>query len=266
MTRCASRSATCAAVLVWLLAPFAGAVPITWRFTGILRVSTSSDGHAYGSATPGQIPAALGALGVEIGAPVTGSLTFESTTPDVSGYGFYPGAVQSADVTIGAWSLSSQPSPNGVEMFLDPPIFSGENLDVDLSDPTGLYASIQLDLELTDRPGYVFASSALPLSPPPLSELDPFGFDLSTLWGYGTNLGLFSPSGDGLRVELTSLAVPEPGSLSLVATLAALAPLAARRRRAREWAAHERRAPSAGFARWRSARSGRSERLASRGQ
>jgi hypothetical protein len=198
------------AALLCLLSPLAQAAPITWTFTGIVQALPG-----------GPVPPALGSLGVAVGAAVTGSVRFESDTPKLfpndPTVGNYAGAVDQANVTIGSWSLSEDPSPVFNDVIVSNASEPGEFFQVNMVESTGSVSLPFFALELSKPPPTIWPGQAMLLTPPPLSQLDPFGPDGSTAWGYGTDAVLFA--GDlELRIELTSL-VPEPEVAALVAGL-----------------------------------------------
>ena len=205
----------------------AAAAPITWTFTAVVRVIQLSGVDALP-------PDLLADLGVGIGAEVRGSLTWESTTPDVDPHplsGAYNVTVTAADFSIGDWSLTELGNQNHQWLVNDHRAIDRQAVAgfATLSDPTPYAQFETMVLELSGQ--NITPGDAQPVHPPSLDAIDPFGPDQSTPYGYGSDLliigGLCASGCYTLRAELTSL-VPEPGSLALCA-LAALA-LAGRRR------------------------------------
>lgn len=221
-------AAACASVAIFALAVPAHAAPITWQFTGVVRVIQLAGGG--GDAPP---PDVLANLGVGIGAEMHGSLTWESTTPDTNpdpAAGSYNFAVTAADFAIGGWSVTPLANANNLWVVND---HSGLPTQAvlaiaRLSDPSGYSQFETLALELSGQ--NVTPGDTQPVHAPSLDAIDPFGFDPTSPWGYGSDLLVIgsrcTPSCYLLRAEITSL-VPEAGSLAFCA-LAALA-LAVRR-------------------------------------
>jgi len=200
----------------------AGAAPITWTFTGILQV------------IDGPVPQAVQDLGVTVGAPVHGTLSFTlipDQDPNSPNHGLYDGAVVSANVEIGGWSVVNEglrPADIAVGYYpLSKPPDTGEESLIYYVDPSGGYGYVEGGLELSAKQPGVFTSDALLVHPPSLSSLDPFGADPNTAFGFGSDLYLglrprnFTNPLTTLRASLTSL-VPEP-SLGALVALAALA-------------------------------------------
>lgn len=129
------------------------AEPITFAFTGEL-----TNDSILGSA----------------GDVVSGTYTFESTTPDTApfpGSGIYPGALLDYAVTIGARTFTLDPSntrpfqPNQISVSDGPQ--DAYTVGAPLNDGFGLselFASVGLT-----GPGTIFTSDALPLQPPDVS-------------------------------------------------------------------------------------------------
>ena len=209
----------------------AGAAPITWAFTGVVRVSTASSPEAELAAT---------SLGAVVGAPVAGVFTYESTTedvrPEVGNAEFR--AVLDAEVSFSSWTL-----------FLDPELgnsghtfYVGSFPTIPLSDlwvfnalvdPTGTFTSfVNSSVELYSHDPFFFELDTLPSDPPQLADLVTFGPDPDT--SYGTAFYFLAAGPDGnleLFAELTSLErVPEPGVLALLAPALAAALARSRRR------------------------------------
>ena len=143
----------------------ARAALITWVFEGTLRTA------------PASIPSALRSLGVEVGAPVSGFLQFESTTPNQSSdpaTGSYLGAVFRNRVTIGQWTSERDVDAPTGSLFVhsEPGVVAGAFADIDGADPTATYLRLIWSLELWDADGSYFPDTSLPLTPPPLSALD----------------------------------------------------------------------------------------------
>jgi len=210
-------------------ASVAHATPVTWEFDGIVRVVSINGGTASDKSL---VSAALGALGGTVGTPVSGFIRFD---PEV-----FPSPIKECVVSLSGASLSQILVGDGFDSILiattgTEPGASLMELGRTLVDPTGLFRFIDMSLELTSQDPFFFTPGVIPIEPPALSALDPFGLDTREGgFGYGTNLWLANnsstASGTGfvLRAELTSLVrVPEPGSAVLV--IAALLVLFSRR-------------------------------------
>jgi hypothetical protein len=230
--RCSRASALAAALC--LLAPVARAVPLTWTFTGVLGSYVPPNG----SSVP--IPAPLAALGVELGAPVSGSMTFESTTPNSwsnpqDPYNAIYDGVEDFRIAVGGWSLVDDHTQNAIQNVFNPTYGSGEQAYLYLSDSSGVYGSVYLLFSLEDRTSQVITSNSLLLSPPPLLALDPFSWD-GISPPRGTQITLIDPAGANFGqqfgIKLTSL-VPEPDGSAALIGVTGLVALAVKRRTAK---------------------------------
>ena len=214
-------------VAVWVASALpASAAQITWAFTGVVR--TVSIGADDGTLAP-----RLTSLGVTAGSPVAGFMRFESATADLRpepDNALFADAVQEFVLSLTGASLSMPPDldPNDPEnplhaiyMGTFPEVPGSEMFpDVDLADPTGQLNFLFAAIELSSHDASFFDPTALPLNPPPLAALDPFG-DSGSLFGFGSDLVL--AGGNNLtdinffaRTELTSLVrVPEPSMLAI---------------------------------------------------
>lgn len=197
--------------------PRTWAAPITWAFEGIVR-----------SASMGNSSALAGSLGVSVGAPVSGQVTYESTTPESApGSGVYNGLI-GFEVVIG--SYAPELGASSLNTLLVSPRSRGNSFDAwiaqGIAEPDNLFPSgavLWLSL-LADAPG-VITGPGLPNVPPALSLLRPFALGDWTTIGYGTGLTLCCgpEQGNEVDVQLTSLAlVPESEGLALLG-LASLA-------------------------------------------
>ena len=206
----------------------AAGAQITWAFTGVVRtVDVNLD--------DGTLAPLLTSLGVTAGSPVAGFMRFETATADLRpepDNALFADAVQEFVLSLTGASLGLAPDLDpdnpvnplhAIYMGTFPEIPGSEMLpEVDFADPTGQLNYLFAALELSSHDPSFFDPTALPLDPPSLAALDPFG-DTSSLFGYGTDLAL--AGGNNLtntnffsRVELTSLVrVPEPGAWALVA-------------------------------------------------
>jgi hypothetical protein len=124
------------------------------------------------------------------------------------------------------------------------PNLSAEQTQVDMLDPTGTYSSSSiLALSLQAKDPTLFAGRPMPVDPPSLAQLVPFGLDTTVGYDYNTSVALYEATFGGAAAnfyaELTSLqrvaltpplpidlpgGIPEP-STALLAALAGLVPL-----------------------------------------
>ena len=208
-----------------MLAPLAlaKAALVTWSFEGTVRDIEN----------PGAIPSDIGSLGVGIGALVSGHVQMEMDTPPANpispgtSTNVFGGAVLNAAVSVADWSLV-QTTPGGVLVVGELDLGPGESIGAPMTDPNATSATIVLELSQNSA---LWDTTAMLASPPPLDELNPYGFHSfpSTYFINGTELAVELGAAQ-LHVELSSL-LPEPHA-SLLALLAAFS-LAARRRMAR---------------------------------
>jgi hypothetical protein len=211
MTRLRTKLAT--ALLICLSTPVAHAALITWTFTGVVRDSVNAP-----------IPPGLSSLGVAIGAPVTGFVEFESSTPAVNPsdptVANYSGAVVNAAVSVGTWSLAIDPAGLFNQAVVSNTAGApGEFLSANMLDPGGIASAPYLALELSKHGATLWPGKAMLLTPPALSALDPYGADPTSAWGFGTDVAIFDGAGMELHAQLTSL-VPEPEIAALMAMCA----------------------------------------------
>ena len=216
-----------------LISGAANAASVTWTFTGIVR--------DIPSATP--LPPELASLGVGIGTQVSGSLQFDTDAPNTDPPGNvanYSPAIERTSVTVGSWMLScdlgSCPTgkvANSIIVFNNSDANRGQLSGIDVNESSGALGLTTLVLELTKTsPGpTLWPGNAMLVTPPPLSALDPYGFDPNKPLGYGSDIYILADVGGNpapleLRAELTSL-VPEPVAPMLFAL--SLAALSARR-------------------------------------
>jgi hypothetical protein len=227
---------------------FAGtgrAAPITWEFEGRVEIVGVAGNLPVGTA---ELAAMLTSLGVEVGATVTGSVRYESSTPDdrpEASNARYSGAILNSEAIVGSYRMAGDlfegdPSFHSREIFAGTFPESGISAyftQSHLGDEIGLLSRFGLmGLELSSHDPSFFAPETigLPLDPPALQDLDPFGFDETSAFGYGsavffgvsTDIGSFTVRASLSRLER----VPEP-ELTLLLAGAGLA-LAALRRRA----------------------------------
>jgi len=171
--------------------PAAG-YPVTWEFAGDVRNVGDRDGVLPESVT--------------VGAPFSGSFTFESTTPDSEQddptHGIYEGALTSLSGIFGDVPFAS----NGL---FDVTVLNDTTLPDDsfifVGSAVFLNRIVNTSFGLTDLNATIFSSDALPLVPPSLDRLDSIVFGLNS-----QEEGIF------IGGDVTSL-VPEPGTLCLLA-------------------------------------------------
>jgi hypothetical protein len=154
-----------------------------------------------------------------LGDAMTGSYTFDSTTPGVSGpdTSIYNLAITALDVTVGSY-VATASSPGSIlitndflttsaDLYLATNFVSGPTI----SNTFGTWDVITFLFNLTDTTGTVFTTTDLPLSPPNLAAFDITAASL-----------LFRDESQGVLVavsaDLNSLTspVPEPGTLLLI--------------------------------------------------
>jgi hypothetical protein len=177
--------------------PAAMALDVTFGFTGVVT----------------EVDAAL-ATEFSVGEPVVGSYTFESTTADSNPgdptLGIYDNAISLFTATFGGDYTVTQGFDSGISIADGLP--DNDVYQVFLEDPVApTVAGLNLGalfIGLADTDSVVFASDALPLTPPNL-----FAFDVES----SGMLYLDSPN-RAMQFQLTSLTlVPEPTSLTLTA-------------------------------------------------
>jgi hypothetical protein len=209
-----------------LLAPLesAQAALVTWSFEGTVRDILN----------PERLPGAVGSLGIEVGAQVTGQVQMEMDTPPSNhipgaAQNSYAGAVRNTEVTIGDWSIV-QTDPGSVLVIGELDLGPGEFVNAPMTDPgTGVAASFSLQLS---QNSYLWSSTAMLATPPPLDEMSPYGLHSfpSTYFIDGTKVEV-SAGGAGIEVEMSSL-VPEPQASALMVLASLLLPAARALRRA----------------------------------
>lgn len=194
------------------------ATTTTWYYTATVRDYWTGE-----NTTP---PASWVALGIDVGTPVTGFFVVDDTLPDTSPgdptTGTYPGAVLDAQLVAGDLTLSFT-VPGGVTSALDrfitgfPPeglsLYKLYSSGVD-SSASGLLSAPFFELDLVDSGQDVITTEALPSVPPALSEVD--AYDPTVAFRTAVAFGLDANDSGFVWAEITSLTVPEPGTLALL--------------------------------------------------
>src|SRR5262245_21176688 len=123
----------------------AGAAPVPWTFDATVR-------NFFSDPSPGP-RAQLAALGIVEGAPVSGAITFDTATRDVTpdpSVGSFLGAILAATVDVGSLhlSLAHGLSPNSVTIGSGVPHYGAWSFDLHVP-PAGFVAASG-HLELAD--------------------------------------------------------------------------------------------------------------------
>lgn len=170
-----------------------GGEEVTWNFAGELTTVSDPNGHLGGSVTVGSL--------------VSGSYTFDLSTPDdLPGdptRGKYTDAITAVSGQVESLSFLGPAGPTNVVHVSDGYLggdFYRLSTDVDLQ---GI--PLELEITLSDPLALVFSSDGLPVEPPALEDLD------YARIGFNSQIDEIILSGD-----LTSL-VPEPATLLPVA-------------------------------------------------
>jgi hypothetical protein len=221
------------AISTLLVARASNAAPFTWEFEG--RVAAIVAGE---SSTPVADPG-LSSLAVAVGTPFTARFTIEALTPDANpdpDFGSYDRAVLSVEYSAGA--LHKGAGPETITFHVGAAVAPGFEWFTAYGESsaleTGFFANPIIGLEIQPQVDGVFPSDALPIEPVPLSALHSFGFDPSSVYGWGTDLVVIARgttiSSVEIRNEITSwVLLPEPSALVFLA-LGSLASAAARSR------------------------------------
>ncbi|WP_186406020.1 PEP-CTERM sorting domain-containing protein [Candidatus Accumulibacter aalborgensis] len=174
-----------------------------------------------------------------VGDSVTGSYTFESTTPDLNaepGIGDYLNALIGLTISVGGTIFHSQPGYQFIYVVdnesieISPGVYRPP-MDLyqvfsDLQPGLG-YSHIRTNLYFSDSSQNIFASDALPLTFPDVSK-----FDYSLLQVFGFELGPYNPHSGAVFFSITSpAAIPEPSSILLLGSGLGMIGSAAWRRR-----------------------------------
>jgi hypothetical protein len=210
-----------ALVAALLLPSVCGAIPVTVEFTGhVTQVTDDVFGWFHGS--------------VAVGMPITGTYTFESTTPDrnqAAGTGQYhsssPG--NSLDAFFSIYHLYS-PSP--LDITVTDQVGASDTYQVSAWTPTFLsplntqIVPLNFILDLRDDKGQVWSSDALPLGFPSFGNWSRANILFTA--GYEVPDTVINGQLDSFAIAST----PEPSTLLLLGTgLAGLGGVAWRRNR-----------------------------------
>jgi hypothetical protein len=185
-------------VLALLASPLsARAASVTFQFSGLVT-------DVFGSVfTPG----GTGSNGFSTGLPLSGSYTFNSSTPDSGGganNGRYNNAVQNLSVTVGGYTATFTPGSSFIQVINRP---SGDSYEVRADGLLGNAVNGRIPtsfrFELTDPSGSVFSNDSLPTTPPSLSSF------ASSQWRL-----IFEATGRRVQGALSSV-VPLPAAVWL---------------------------------------------------
>ena len=219
---------------VLTLANVAAAIPVTWEAQGVVR--SIALGPNAASSTAG----ALTALGVEVGAPFSLSVSYDSDamlSDAGSGYAYAFG-ITNMHVDFSHWSLSGPVGPFAgagiiqIHQLTVPDdigntprsslVFAGDFPETTDSFPESPNRNVTVDWGFLTKDPYAFSNTSLPVYPPDLGALPPYHLDPtdpSTALGpvmYLTNdatYKVFDVAGEITSVTL----VPEPGAFALIA-------------------------------------------------
>ncbi|HRB81440.1 MAG TPA: VPLPA-CTERM sorting domain-containing protein [Nitrospira sp.] len=152
-----------------------------------------------------------GANGFGSALPVSGSFTFNSTTPDVLPgdpmWGLYANPIQNMTVKVGNYTATFTPGSSVMQVINNPGL--GDTFKVTLNGFTSSPATVSglapatFEMELVNPNGNVFANDHLPTTPPSLSSF------ASNQWRL-----VFGGVGNRVQGALTSL-VPLPAAVWL---------------------------------------------------
>jgi hypothetical protein len=221
---------------VLTLANAAAAIPVTWEAQGVVRsvvLGPNADSSTAGALTD---------LGVEVGAPFSVSVSYDSDAklyPDpYTGYTTYAVLITNMHVDFSHWSLSGPSGPvsgAGIIAVNQIPVpddlgnlprsslvFAGDFPDTTYSFPESPNRNVTVDWGFLANDPSLFPNTSLPVNPPDLGALPPYQLDptdTTTALGpvlYLTNdatYKVFDVAGEITSVRL----VPEPGALALIA-------------------------------------------------
>ena len=187
-----------ALMFIFVLAPSHGsAALVTFSFGG-------SVSDVLGSVfTPG----GQGANGFSTGLPLSGSFTFNSSTPDSNAganNGRYNGAIQNLVVNVGTYQATFSPGSSFIQVINRP---SGDIYEVRADGFLGNSVNGRIPtsfrLQLTDPNASVFSNDSLPTTPPSLSSF------ASSQWRL-----IFEANGRRVQGAIASL-VPLPAAVWL---------------------------------------------------
>lgn len=164
-TFCGAAGYATVAILALLAMPVsAGAASVTFQFSGLVT-------DVFGSVfTPG----GTGSNGFSTGLPLSGSYTFDSSTPDsiaAANNGRYNGAIQNLTVNVGTYQATFTPGSSFIQVINRP---IGDIYEVRADGFIGNAVNGRIPtsfrFELTDPTASVFSNDSLPTSPPSLSS------------------------------------------------------------------------------------------------
>jgi hypothetical protein len=185
--------------LLLAVSDVAEAEPISFRFVGTVTRSTGSFENQF-----------------DVGDPVLGFYTFESTQPDLDSdpqLGHYSAAVRQWRFAVGSTLFELNPvGVNVISVGNDTPDGDFYQLFADLVPALG-FSDLRANWLFRDPSGQALSSDALPLVPPPLSA---FAFESAQVFSNGL-------AGNSVSLEISSLTrvaerLPEPSPLVLFTT------------------------------------------------
>ncbi len=188
-----------AATLV-ILATQASAIPITYEFTGINNGNlTDSPDGTVGTLFP-------------IGSLIVGSATVESTIPD-NGVGAYSGVLDGMTFSVDGGTYTGTATSGDLRHFPNWFVTEARPPNGLAAPAVGLNDLILFSMSVSSTD---IASTAIPMTPPPVTATDDFGANSDRITLLFRNAG-----GDvsGVAFQLTSLSVviiPEPSTAVLL--------------------------------------------------
>jgi len=194
---------------------------IAWSIVGVLSLSAAARAGPVIWAFEGEVTGiydpqnCLGGA-VEVGSPLSGYYTFESTTPaSPLGSGYYPDAITAITGSVGDLPFFGPTGPPNSIYVIDGGGFPPSYDNYSMVTGVGLQnRDLVFSINLRDPTGTFFSSLTLPLVPPSLDAID-----LSA-----SGIRLLAKSEDlGIAAQITTLVVvPEPTALALLVAGVAL--------------------------------------------